>query len=106
MWWTFTFIFVGLGLSNYVLFLALGDTLPFLPFLGLVFMMALYVSLPISISNIGVKEWAYGILFVLLGVSFETAITVALLSRFLQTGISLFALPFYLSEKTVIPSKG
>lgn len=96
--WTVLFMLVGLGLSNYVLFLALGYVLPFFPFLGLVFMMALYVSLPISISNIGVKEWAYGVLFVLLGVSFETAVTVALLSRFLQTGISLFALPIYLKE--------
>ncbi len=97
--WTALFMLVGLGLSNYVLFLALGYTLPFFPFLGLVFLMALYVSLPISISNIGVKEWAYGILFVLLGVSFEAAVTVALLSRFLQTGISLLALPLYLGEK-------
>ncbi len=96
--WTILFMFVGLGLSNYVLFLALGYTLPFLPFLGLVFLMALYVSLPISISNIGVKEWAYGVLFVLLGVSFEVAVTVAILSRILQTGISLCALPIYLKE--------
>jgi uncharacterized protein (TIRG00374 family) len=96
--WTTLFMLVGLGLSNYVLFLALGYTLPFFPFLGLVFLMALYVSFPISISNIGVKEWAYGVLFVLLGVSFETAVTVALLSRFLQTGISLCALPIYLKE--------
>jgi uncharacterized membrane protein YbhN (UPF0104 family) len=98
--WTTLFMLVGLGLSNYVLFLALGYTLPFLPFLGLIFMMALYVSLPISISNIGVKEWAYGILFVLLGVSFEAAVTVALLSRIFQTGISLLALPIYLRETT------
>ena len=96
--WTALFMFVGLGLSNYVLFLALGYTLPFFPFLGLVFLMALYVSFPVSISNIGVKEWAYGVLFVLLGVSFETAVTVALLSRILQTGISLLALPIYLRE--------
>lgn len=96
--WTTLFMLIGLGLSNYVLFLALGYTLPFFPFLGLVFLMALYVSFPISISNIGVKEWAYGVLFVLLGVSFETAVTVALLSRILQTGISLFALPIYLRE--------
>lgn len=96
--WTVLFMFVGLGVSNYVLFLALGYTLPFFSFLGLVFMMALYVSLPISISNIGIKEWAYGVLFTLLGVSLETAVTVALLSRFLQTGISLFALPLYLKE--------
>jgi glycosyltransferase 2 family protein len=100
IWWTLCFAFVGLGLSNYVLFLALGYTLPFMAFLGLVFMMALYVSLPISISNIGVKEWAYGVLFVVLGVSFEAAVTVALLSRFLQTGISLLALPIYLKDKS------
>lgn len=98
-WWGIVFTFLGLGVSNYILFLALGYTLPFLAFLGLVFLMALYVSLPISINNLGVKEWAYGVLFVLLGVSFETAVTVALLSRVLQTGISLFALPLYFAEK-------
>ena len=97
--WSTVFMFFGLGVSNYILFLALGYTLPFLPFLGLVFLMALYVSVPLSINNLGVKEWAYGVLFVLLGVSFETAVTVALLSRFLQTGISLLALPAYLTQK-------
>lgn len=101
--WTAMFIFFGLGLSNYVLFLALGYTLPFLPFFGLVLLMALYVSLPISINNLGVKEWAYGVLFVLLGVPFEAAIAVAVLSRILQTGISFLALPFYLTEKKIIP---
>ncbi len=98
-WWGTMFAFFGLGVSNYILFLALGHTLPFFAFLGLVFLMALYVSLPISINNIGVKEWAYGVLFVLLGVSFETAVTVALISRVLQTGISLVALPLYMIEK-------
>lgn len=104
-WWGIVFAFFGLGVSNYLLFLALGYTLPFLAFLGLVFVMALYVSIPISINNIGVKEWAYGVLFILLGVSFETAVTVALLSRVLQTGISLLALPVYILEKksTILP---
>lgn len=103
--WSALFIVLGLGVSNYILFLALGYTLPFLPFLGLACLMALYVSLPLSINNIGIKEWAYGVLFVLLGVSFEVAITVALLSRLLQTGISLAALPVYLLEKraTLLP---
>lgn len=104
-WWGIVFATLGLGISNYLLFLSLGYTLPFLAFLGLVFVMALYVSLPISINNIGVKEWAYGVLFILLGVSFETAVTVALLSRVLQTGISLLALPLYILEKknTIVP---
>lgn len=98
--WSTAFIFLGLGISNYILFLSLGYALPILPFFGLVSLMALFVSLPISINNIGVKEGAYGVLFVLLGVSFETAVTVALLSRVLQTGLSLLALPVYLLEKS------
>lgn len=97
--WSSLFIFFGLGVSNYLLFSALGYTIPFLPFFGLVLLMALYVSLPLSINNIGIKEWSYGVLFVFLGVSFEAAVTVALISRVLQTGLSLLALPVYLLEK-------
>ena len=97
--WSFLFAFVGLGVSNYLLFLALGYALPFFQFLGLIFLMALYVSIPISINNIGLKEWAYVALFSLLGISLEVAVTAALLSRIIQMMTSFLALPFYVAER-------
>ncbi len=97
--WSSLFIFVGIGLSNFVLFHALGSTIGFLPFLAIIFLVAIISSIPLSINNIGIKEWAYVTFFALVGVSVETAITAALLSRFLQMIISFAALPQYLATR-------
>ncbi|OGI22352.1 MAG: hypothetical protein A2808_01155 [Candidatus Moranbacteria bacterium RIFCSPHIGHO2_01_FULL_55_24] len=99
VFWSALFIFVGIGLSNYMLFLAMGNPLPFGPFLGLVFLIAIVSSVPLSINNIGIKEWAYVAFFGLLGISLETAVTAALLSRFLQMFISFLALPQYIAGR-------
>ncbi|MDP2838144.1 MAG: lysylphosphatidylglycerol synthase transmembrane domain-containing protein, partial [Candidatus Moranbacteria bacterium] len=95
--WSSLFIFVGIGLSNYTLFHALGSDIAFLPFLATIFLVAIVASIPISINNIGIKEWAYVVFFGLIGVSVETAVTAALLSRFIQLFLSFIALPQYLS---------
>mgnify|MGYP003515146375 CR=1 FL=1 len=94
------FVFVGVGLTNYTLFQALGNDIPFLSFLAVIFLVVIVSSIPISIGNIGIKEWAYVVFFGLIGVSVETAVTVALLSRFIQMLISFVALPQYLSSRT------
>lgn len=94
--WAALFSFVGIGLSNFALFHALGSDIAFLPFLSAIFLVAIVSNVPISIGNIGVKEWAYVVFFGLIGVSVETAVTVALLSRFIQMMISFIALPQYL----------
>ncbi len=93
------FVFVGVGLTNYTLFQALGNHIPFLSFLAVIFLVVIVSSIPISIGNIGIKEWAYVTFFGLIGVSPETAVTVALLSRFLQMILSFIALPGYLASK-------
>jgi hypothetical protein len=54
---------------------------------------------PLSINNIGIKEWAYVTFFALVGVSVEIAVTAALLSRFIQMLISFIALPYYLRNR-------
>ena len=95
--WSALFIFVGVGLSNYALFHALGMNVDFVPFLAVIFLVAVVSSVPVSINNIGIKEWAYVAFFGIIGVSVETAVTAALLSRFIQMLLSFLALPQYLS---------
>lgn len=95
--WSALFIFVGVGLSNYALFHALGMNVAFVPFLAVIFLVAVVSSIPVSINNIGIKEWAYVAFFGIIGVSVETAVTAALLSRFIQMLLSFLALPQYLS---------
>lgn len=97
--WSGLFIFVGIGLSNYTLFRALGSDVPFLPFLAAILLVAVVASIPISINNIGIKEWAYVAFLGLIGVNMETAVTAALLSRFIQMVLSFIALPQYLDTR-------
>lgn len=100
--WSALFIFVGLVLSNFTLFHALGSDIGILPFASVMFLVAIVASIPISINNIGIKEWAYITFFGLVGVSVETAVTVALLSRFIQMLLSFIALPHYLRKEDII----
>lgn len=97
--WSASFIFVGVALSNFTLFHALGSDIGVFPFLSVIFLVTIISAVPLSINNIGIKEWAYITFFALVGVSVETAVTVALLSRFLQMLISFIALPQYLSTR-------
>ncbi len=105
--WSGLFIFVGIALSNFMLFRALGSDVGFFAFTSIIFLVTIISAVPLSINNIGIKEWAYVTFFALVGVSIETAITVALLSRFLQMLISFIALPQYLStrEQKKAPTK-
>jgi uncharacterized protein (TIRG00374 family) len=97
--WSGLFIAVGLVLSNFTLFHALGSEVSILPFASAMFLVAIVASVPLSINNIGIKEWAYIAFFGLIGVNIETAVTVALLSRFIQMILSFIALPQYLREE-------
>lgn len=97
--WSTLFISVGLVLSNFTLFHALGSDVSLLPFASAMFLVAIVASVPLSINNIGIKEWAYITFFGLIGVSIETAVTVALLSRFIQMILSFIALPHYLANR-------
>ncbi len=89
----FLFNFLGVFCANYFLFWALGANLAVGEFLAVVFMISIIASAPISINNIGVKEWAYVTLFGLFGVPVELALSVAMISRFIQMGWSFLVLP-------------
>jgi uncharacterized protein (TIRG00374 family) len=92
------FAFVGVALSNYALFCAIGKSIGFLPYLSVIFIVTIISSIPLSVNNIGIKEWAYFTFFPLIGVVPESAVTVAILSRVIQMLISFIALPQYLRE--------
>lgn len=97
--YSFLFGLVGLAAANYVLFLALGIKIGILNYLSVIFLVSIISSIPVSINNIGIKEWAYITFFGLFGISSSAVVTVAILSRFLQMLISFLALPVYLKNK-------
>lgn len=97
--WAVCFTAIGIGGSNYFLFSSLGAHLSVGAFMSAIFAATLVANIPISINNIGVKEWAYVFFFGLVGVSTELAVTAALASRFLQMFISFIALPQYSSQR-------
>ncbi len=93
------FSFVGVGLFNLALFSAFGESVPVIPYLSVVFLTSFVSSLPLSVNNIGLKEWAYYTFFPLIGISPEAALAVALLGRFLQMFASLFGARSFFKEK-------
>ncbi|HCU70326.1 MAG TPA: hypothetical protein DIC35_01055 [Candidatus Moranbacteria bacterium] len=99
MAWSIVFGIVGLSATNYVIFLSLGEKLPMLNYLSVIFLISFVSSIPISINNIGVKEWAYVTFFGFFGVPSAVAITAAILGRVLQMLFSFLALPIYLKNK-------
>ena len=87
------FNFVGVGVANYLLFQALGISISFPAFLSAIFLISIISSIPISINNIGLKEWAYYTFFGILGVNASAAVAVALTGRILQMLVSFLAFP-------------
>ncbi|HPN96139.1 MAG TPA: lysylphosphatidylglycerol synthase transmembrane domain-containing protein [Candidatus Moranbacteria bacterium] len=93
------FSLVGVAFLNYILFWGLGIEIGFLDYLSVIFIISIISSLPISINNIGLKEWAYITFFGLFGVTSGAVVAVSVISRFLQMAVSFFALPAYLKAK-------
>ncbi len=96
------FNFIGVGLANYVLFWAFDIQISLLNYLTVVFLISIVSAIPISINNIGVKEWAYITFFGIFGISASAVVAVAIVSRFLQMAVSFLALPVYLKRKVKI----
>ena len=96
---SFPFNFIGLAGANYILFLSMGIDINLLNYLSVIFLISIVSSVPITINNIGIKEWAYITFFGFFGLNSSAVISVAILSRFIQMIISFFALPIYLIEK-------
>jgi len=97
--WGCVFTFFGMAMSNYVLMLALGVHISLLNYLSVIFLITIVSSIPITINNIGLKEWAYVTFFGLFGVNSSLIIIVAILGRFLQMALSFTALPMYLKSR-------
>ena len=93
------FSLVGLAGVNGILFWALGIKLGILNYLTVIFLISIISALPVSINNIGIKEWAYVTFFGFFGVSASAVVTVALVSRILQMIVSFTALPAYLKSR-------
>lgn len=100
--WSLLFNLVGVGLANLVLFRALGGEVHVIEYLGVIFLVTIVSNIPISINNIGVKEWAYATFFGYLGTSVEAAVAVAVTSRFIQMIVSFSAIPFYLRSRDIL----
>jgi len=97
--WGAVFAFVGVAIPNYILFWSLGINISILDYLSTIFIISIISAIPISINNIGLKEWAFVTFFGIYGISAASVISVALLSRFLQMLLSFFALPMYLRSR-------
>lgn len=100
--WGAIFAFIGVAIPNYVLFWSLGIHIGIMDYLSTIFIISIISAIPVSINNIGLKEWAYVTFFGVYGISSASVISVALLSRFLQMLLSFFALPMYLKSKKQI----
>jgi len=96
---SFFFNLIGLALANYILFLSMGVSVGALDYLSVIFLISIVSSLPVSINNIGIKEWAYITFFGFFGLSSAGVISVAILSRIIQMLLSFLAVPIYLKGK-------
>jgi len=93
----------GVGMANYLLFVALQESPPILPFLFFSLIGAVVSSLPISIGNIGVKEWVYIVFMGSLGVHAEHAVAAVVLGRVVQALVSaLGVIPYWTQERAVV----
>ena len=99
MGYSFLFALVGIAIPNFFLFKAFGVEISFFNFLSVAFLTNLIASLPISIGNIGVKEWAYVFFFGIFGVNLTSAVTIVMVARVIQMLVSFLALPFYFKNK-------
>lgn len=93
------FSIVGIAFLNYILFWGLGVDISMIDYLSVIFLISIVSSLPISINNIGLKEWAYITFFGLFGVTSGAVVAISVISRFLQMIVSLTAMPVYLRSK-------
>jgi glycosyltransferase 2 family protein len=93
------FNLVGVAAANYILLASLGVSINITQYLMAIFAISIVSAIPISINNIGIKEWAYITFFGIFGVGSSVVVTVAILSRFLMMLVSFAAIPAYLKDK-------
>lgn len=103
--WSMAFSLVSVGLANLMLFYAFSVDLALRDYMSVIFLTNILAALPISVGNIGVKEWAYIVLFGIFGVGSSVLVAIVMLSRVLQMLVSLAAVPFYMRHRGDIPHK-
>lgn len=103
--WGMIFNFVGVTLATWMLFLDLHIAISFTNFVIAISIISIVSSIPVSIGNIGIKEWAFVTFFGIFGVNGEAAISIAIFGRFLQMIVSFSAIPFYLQSKKDMKNK-
>lgn len=99
IWLSVAFSFIGVALINYILFWGLGIKIGIIDYLSVIFLISIVSALPITINNIGLKEWAYVTFFGIFGVGSGAVVAVSVISRFIQMAVSFYALPDYLRNK-------
>jgi len=99
IFYSIIFSLIGVAILNYILFMAMGIEIGLLDYLSVIFLIAIISSIPISVNNIGIKEWAYVTFFGLFGLNASAVLTVAIISRSIQMIVSFAALPAYLQTK-------
>lgn len=97
--WGMAFSIIGVAFLNYILFWGLGVEVNFLDYMSVIFLISIVSALPITVNNIGLKEWAYITFFGLFGVSSGAVVAISVISRFLQMAVSFTALPAYLKSR-------
>jgi hypothetical protein len=93
------FSMIGMAFLNYILFISLNIEINPIDYLTVIFITSIISALPISINNIGIKEWSFVTFFGFFGISTSAVVTVAIISRLLQMLVSFSALPIYLKER-------
>jgi glycosyltransferase 2 family protein len=96
---SFLFSFLGVAVLNYVIFWGLDIQIGIVNYLAIIFITTIISALPITINNIGLKEWSYITFFGLFGVNPAAVVAASVISRFLQMIVSLTAIPVYLRSK-------
>lgn len=97
--WGMAFSVIGVAILNYILFWGLGIEVSFLDYMSVIFIISIISAMPVTVNNIGLKEWAYITFFGLFGVSSGAVVAISVISRFLQMIVSFTALPAYLRSR-------
>lgn len=97
--WGIIFSAVGVAFLNYILFWGLGIQISLIDYLSVIFIISIVSAIPITVNNIGLKEWAYITFFGLFGVGSGAVVAISVISRFLQMLVSFWALPTYLRSR-------
>jgi glycosyltransferase 2 family protein len=98
---SFLFSLIGVAALNYVIFWGLDIQIGIIDYLAIIFITTIISALPITINNIGLKEWSYITFFGIFGVNPAAVVAASVISRFLQMIVSLTAIPVYLRSKKI-----